>query len=188
MSDGTVYWYDDGSRLIVQWDNVAHYSAGGPYSFQAILNADGSIVFQYNSMADPDQQRHPGHPGRHRQRRPAGGLQHAVRGRRPGRPDLGHPPVADRDPDLGHDLRAGDSTTLDVAFDASGLVGGTYDGFIRIVSNDPDEPDYQVPVQLDVTGAPDIEVSPPVFDFGPCSWGRRPDRRTIVVRNAGTDL
>ena len=39
-------------------------------------------------------------------------------------------------------------------FDATGLVGGTYDGIIRILSNDPDSGLIEVPATLDVTGVP----------------------------------
>ena len=53
----------------------------------------------------------------------------------------------------------GGSTVLSVNFDATGLLGGDYDGIIRILSNDPDEPSYDVPVALHVTGAPDLAVA-----------------------------
>jgi hypothetical protein len=49
----TVYWHNDGTRLIVQYDNVEHYFSGGPYTFQVILHQNGSIDYQYLSMADP---------------------------------------------------------------------------------------------------------------------------------------
>ena len=46
----------------------------------------------------------------------------------------------------------GQTTTVDVTFDSTGLIGGTYDGFLCIHSNDPDERLVEVPVSLTVTG------------------------------------
>ena len=61
--------------------------------------------------------------------------------RRPGGPDPGRAPVGDRHPGEGTVLGVA-APTSSVNFDASGLLGGTYDGNIRILSNDPDEPVY----------------------------------------------
>ena len=52
-SAGDVHFQSDGSRLIVQWTNAPHFQTGGPYTFQAILYADGTIDYQYLSMAAP---------------------------------------------------------------------------------------------------------------------------------------
>ena len=54
VGGGTIYYHNDGSRLIVQWDAVAHYGAGGPYTFQALLYPDGTIEYQYLDMGAPD--------------------------------------------------------------------------------------------------------------------------------------
>ena len=51
-----------------------------------------------------------------------------------------------------------------VTFDSNGLAVGSYFGNLVIDSNDPDEPQVVVPVQLDVIDCnayPDIEVTPP---------------------------
>ncbi|MCK4914744.1 MAG: S8 family serine peptidase, partial [Candidatus Eisenbacteria sp.] len=53
---GTVYYFADAGndRFIVQWDAVIHFPDGPPETFQAILNADGSIVYQYHTVAVDD--------------------------------------------------------------------------------------------------------------------------------------
>jgi hypothetical protein len=47
---------------------------------------------------------------------------------------------------------AGNSSTVNVTFDSTGLAQGTYDGIICVESNDPDTPLVEVPVSLTVTG------------------------------------
>ncbi|RKZ12475.1 hypothetical protein DRQ50_11895, partial [bacterium] len=186
VSPGTVYYYDDGTRLIVQWEGVVHYGSGGPYSFQAILNADGSIVFQYGPLGPPvDEctvglQNGNGTDGLQvafNTAYPAGGL--AVR-------MYAVPQWITVSPREGT-VWSGNNVVIDVDFDASGLVGGLYDGVIRVVSNDPVTPDFNVPVQLDVTGAPDIDVDPMVHDFGDLFLGATAQLE-VSVRNTGSDL
>ncbi len=51
---GTMYYYADtaNSRFIVEWAGVDHYNPiGNPETFEVILNADGSIVYQYATVA-----------------------------------------------------------------------------------------------------------------------------------------
>ncbi|MGG7564541.1 S8 family serine peptidase [Rhodovulum sp. DZ06] len=52
LQGGTVYhWHDAANeRFIVQYENVALYNGTGTVTFQAILEADGDIVFQYEDM------------------------------------------------------------------------------------------------------------------------------------------
>jgi hypothetical protein len=45
---------------------------------------------------------------------------------------------------------ASGSTPVDVTFDSTAVPIGTYDGLLCVVSNDPDEPIIEVPVQLEV--------------------------------------
>ena len=51
-SSGTVYHHYDAeqNRFIVQYQNVARYEVEDALTFQTILNADGSIVYQYDNM------------------------------------------------------------------------------------------------------------------------------------------
>ncbi|HIC87928.1 MAG TPA: DUF11 domain-containing protein [Anaerolineae bacterium] len=47
------YWSNEHDTLVVSFLEVPRYGGGGPYSFQAILRADGSITYQYLDMNDP---------------------------------------------------------------------------------------------------------------------------------------
>ena len=49
---GSIYHHYDAEadRFIVQYQDVARYEVEGALTFQTILNADGSIVYQYNNL------------------------------------------------------------------------------------------------------------------------------------------
>jgi hypothetical protein len=48
------YWYDSAnSRFIVEYYEVMHFGSGGPYTYEAILQADGTIIFQYLDVNAP---------------------------------------------------------------------------------------------------------------------------------------
>ena len=47
---GQVYRYESNDSVIVTWDNIQHYGSGGPYTFQIIILANGTITYQYNNM------------------------------------------------------------------------------------------------------------------------------------------
>ncbi len=44
------YWSNNQDTLVVSYVGVPRYASGGPYTFQVILRADGSITYQYQSM------------------------------------------------------------------------------------------------------------------------------------------
>ena len=90
------------------------------------------------------------------------------------------------DPESGT-VPAGGSAAVAVTFDATDLLGGDYQGAIRVRSNDPDEPERTVPMQLHVTGAPDIEAAPTSLDFGSLFVGAT-SIKTLSVTNEGTDV
>ena len=185
-STGDVYYHNDGNRLIVQWNAVPHYSAGGPYTFQAVLYPDGTIEYNYLSMTSPNNSASVGLQNA----TGTDGLQVAF--------NTGYvhdnltvrifavPQWLTAEPTSGT-VYAGGNTTLNVHFQTEGLLGGTYEANVRILSNDPDEPNSIVPVTLTVIGAPDVNLVPQSYDFGPVFIGASPTT-IISVQNPGTDV
>jgi subtilisin family serine protease len=179
------YYYNDGTRLIVEYYDVPHYSTGGNYTFEIILYPDGMILYQYLSMGDPTNSATVGIQNAARD----DGLEVVFNS------DYIHdnlavkiakmPQWVDVAPTSGR-VYGGSSLDVSVAFDATGLLGGDYDASIFIASNDPDEDPVTVPVSLHVTGAPDIAVAPTTVDFGGVFIGATVST-TVVVSNPGTD-
>jgi len=46
------YWSNGEDALVISYVEAPHYGDGGPYTFQVILRADGSITYQYQSMTE----------------------------------------------------------------------------------------------------------------------------------------
>lgn len=80
----------------------------------------------------------------------------------------------------------GEAVDVEVLFDASGLLGGTYEATIEVTSNDPVTPVVPVPAALTVIGAPDIDLSADRLDFGPLFVGQSRSL-TLTVHNRGSD-
>ena len=99
---------------------------------------------------------------------------------------------ADVPPWLGVDLvsgslTAGESTEVGVIFNATGLFGGLHTANLVIGSNDPVTPELRVPVDLTVTGVPDIAVIPSAIDFGTI-FVDGSEQLTLSIENVGTDV
>jgi hypothetical protein len=48
-------WYNtDGSQLVISYIGVPHYSSGGPYTYQIVLNSNGIIRYNYQEINYPD--------------------------------------------------------------------------------------------------------------------------------------
>jgi len=50
--DGTIYYYRDGERFIVEYHHWGEWIAGTQLTFQVILSAEGSITFQYQQVQE----------------------------------------------------------------------------------------------------------------------------------------
>jgi subtilisin family serine protease len=150
---GTIYYYQDvaNQQFIVEWDAVDHYSPSGNYeTFQAILKADGSMVFQYRTVSlgtsctvgveSPDG---------------SDGLQ-VVYDAAYLHNDLAIviasvPPISwvSATPDQGT-IGPGEQADLPVTFDATGLALGVYLAEMTITTNDPDHSAVVIPLTLNV--------------------------------------
>jgi len=149
-SAGAIYYHHDeaGGRFIVEWDDVNHYSASDPETFQVILYPDGRIVYQYavvqagtsctvgiENLDGTD------------------GLQ-MVYNAAYLHPEMAIEIAADEpwvsvDPMSGTVAPLGDAT-LTVTFSAEDVPVGDYAGTITVHGNDPDNPTHDIPVTLHV--------------------------------------
>ncbi|MGE0021312.1 MAG: S8 family serine peptidase [Draconibacterium sp.] len=80
----------------------------------------------------------------------------------------------------------GTSEQTGIKMKAAGLVSGLYEADILLSSNDPANPEVRVPVSLNVTAIPDIDVSPMTIDFGEVfiSVGKE---ELMTITNTGMD-
>ena len=162
--DGGMIYYKsepENGRFIVMWDAVPHYSYSGdglPVTFEVILNADGSIVYQYGPMNEVD-----GATVGIENADGTDGLQVAF--------DAEYlyeglavyfylpPPLTWVTADPLDGVVAGmGNQPVDVTFDATDLAVGTYYAEMTVVSNDQDESQIALPITLTVTD------STPVLD------------------------
>ena len=147
---GEVYYYNDGSRLIIQFEirRIAQFSPPY-YSMQTILYPNGDIVYQYNGLGT-------------RQDSATIGIQNAD-----GDDGLmvafnevyaeegmairfsAAPEWLVAEPTSGT-LEPGECAEITVTLDASELEEGDYTGSLDIASNDPDEGLLSVPVTFHV--------------------------------------
>jgi hypothetical protein len=81
---------------------------------------------------------------------------------------------------------ANDSVTLDVLLDASSLFGGTYEAELNISSNDPSNEVVTIPVTLNVTGIPDIQIEQDTINFGEI-FTNFIDSIALTIHNDGTE-
>ncbi len=155
---GNIYTYADAanSRFIVQWDAVPLLSGGAIQTFQVILNADGTIINQYESVSNAGFctvgiENGTGDTGlevTHNWPYLHDGL--AVLISQPDPWVLASP--------LSASVSPSNSSDVIVSYDAADLSVGTYNATLRLFSNDPFDPVIVVPITLDVTGATGVNV------------------------------
>jgi hypothetical protein len=160
-----VLWLAEPHVFTVQYQGVLRMNGGGPYTFQIVLFDSGDILFQYLEMVGlaysetigiQDDSGTTALPIAFNAPYVHDGL--AVR-------LLLQKDWVTATPGSGR-LRSGESASVALAFDASGLAAGTYEGRLPISANDPDRPSVELPLALFVEGAPAIAVEPAAADFG----------------------
>jgi hypothetical protein len=50
---GQVYYYSDGSELVISYVGIMHYISGGPYTFEVVIRQSGTVYYEYQSMGTP---------------------------------------------------------------------------------------------------------------------------------------
>ncbi|MGB7063486.1 MAG: choice-of-anchor J domain-containing protein [Candidatus Zixiibacteriota bacterium] len=156
---GNIYYHSDGSRLVIEYDHVMRYGTTYYYTMQIILYPNGKIIYQYLTM-DGDR------------------LDESTIGIENAAGDDGlqvvynanyvHDNLAIRfsaapswivyDPESGS-VPVGETDTVDVTFDATGILSGDFYGALIVSGNDPDNPVDTVPAHMTVL-APDMTLSP----------------------------
>ncbi|MGE5175287.1 MAG: S8 family serine peptidase [Hyphomicrobiales bacterium] len=180
------YYYNDGTKLVIQYQDVTRLSDTGTNTFEIVLYPNGTILYQYLTMNMA--LKTSGTIGIQNQDR-NDGLQVvfnatyiknslAVRFRPPAR-FLTVSPASGTVP-------PGGFVDLNVGFNAADLFGGVYEGAVRIQGNDPVLPELEVPARLTVTGVPDIAATPDPVEFGNVFIGF-PGIRELTIQNRGTD-
>ena len=186
--NGQAYYYPDGNRFILQYKNWDNYSPSGElYNFEVILYRNGRILNQYQSMTTND-------------------LAGATIGIQNGAKDDGltvvynanyvhnnlavefRPPAGwlQLSPEAGT-VPPGGYVDVDVAFDATQLIGGLYTANIDVSTNDPANAAIRVPVSLQVTGIPDVDATPASLTF-PMTYVGYSRTLTTTIKNVGTDV
>src|SRR5678815_2164699 len=184
------WYYNDGTRFIVQFNNVDRHSTTAPspahLTFQAIFYPNGRIVLQYLTMPGILNEATIGQQNSSRN----DGLQvvfnsayvHdnlAVEFRAPV-DFLSLSPTSGTIP-------AGGSANIDVRIDASALIGGDYPAAIDLSTNDPARGLITVPLSLHVTGIPDVDLTPASLGF-PTTYLGFASSLPFSIRNVGTDV
>jgi hypothetical protein len=156
---------EDG-RFTVQWHDVPRYETGAKTTFQAILERDGTIIFQYAKVpesigATVGIESGNGEDGIMVQFNAGWWLEpgKVVRFTAPAVWALADQPNGVIPP--------GGAVDLGLEFDAEGLEEGVHAAMMRITTNDPDNLNLEIPLILSVSGlsaAPDSDL-PRVLDF-----------------------
>ncbi len=160
---GNIYYQDMGDgRFIVQWDELPHFPNDGSFTFQAILNASGSMLFQYENIA----------PAAGDENSATIGIEDATAS--DGLQVVFNAPYVHNElavrissiwvsatPTGGVVVPAG-SENVELLFDSAGLAEGTYTADMTITTNEPDGASTTV---IPLTFIVDIDVPVELIGF-----------------------
>jgi hypothetical protein len=183
-ASASVFYYNDGTRLIVEYQNVRYSGRATYFTFETLLYPDGRIVYQYQSVGDTSTSACVGLQNATRD----DGLQiafntpyahdHLAISLAPGPSWLSVSPAEGT-------VAGGAQLPLAVRFDAAGLGEGDYSGRLIVASNDPNDARQDVPVELHVTGVPSLALAPARLDFSPIFLGTAA-AETLTASNVGS--
>lgn len=165
---GVIYFYtNDVDSCVVAWVGIPRFSDGGSLTFETVITADGNIVVQYLDMQGTVNSCTVGIENMDG----TDGLQ-VVYNSSYVSDGLAVKFVAptfwlDVDPNFGMN-QPGESSDFTVTFDATDLDLGVYSGYLRIDSNDPDNPTMAVECTLTVsrqTGIADGDPLPTSYSL-----------------------
>ena len=159
---GTIHYFGSQAEFTVQYTDVPHYSGAGVlglYTFQVILNRNGTMLYQYLDMRQTITSATIGIENTDA----SDGLEIVFNA-----PYM-HDSLAIRiasesvwlseNPNSGT-VPPGGSMDVQVIANSTGLTGGDYLARVIINSNDPITPDTSIPVRMTVGGIPIIAVTP----------------------------
>ncbi len=147
---GQMYYFPWGDHFVVQWNEIQHYSGGGPETFQVVIYADGNILFNYKTVDTGNScsvgiENESGDDGLqvvfdssylHNEMTILFSSDYL-------QPWLTIFPLAVTVPPGGESI-------VSASFDSVELLEGVYTGTINILSNDPDEMIIELPVTMHV--------------------------------------
>jgi hypothetical protein len=181
---GKIYYYNDGSKLIIEYDHVVRYGTTDCiYTMEAILYPNGKIIYQYKEMTGAR-------------------TNEATIGIENGTGTVGlevvynalyvHANLAIKfsaapgwlvfSPEFGT-VPAFGTDTIDVTFDATGILGGSFHGAFIINSNDPDTPVKTIDARMNIL-VPKMTVSPESIATS-CNEGGGSFNVTFAINDTG---
>ncbi len=83
-------------------------------------------------------------------------------------------------------IAPGDSMQFNIELKTSGLQAGLYQTVLKIASNDPLHPIVEIPVAMEISGNPEMTVTPDSLDFGSPQQYVSVDRN-LLIQNSGCD-
>jgi subtilisin family serine protease len=151
---GAIYSYATPDYVIVQYQDVPKYGSATTATFQAIIYADGSIKYQYQDVD--------GYSGTTSatigvENEDGTDALPVVFNSEYVKDNLA---VLIKSPFVVGTVEAGTTVNVDLAIDAENIYDGTYEAPLKVLSNDPANPEIEIPTTLTVIGTPEITVSP----------------------------
>ena len=162
-NSGDIFYQNDATRTIIQFDQVARFDGGGNTTFQVILNSDGRVQFLYKDL--------PAVSGD-----VTVGLQNGAQNEGLtisfGTPYL-HPSLAItlipslRDEEwfqvspLTGSVMPGEPQDISVAFDATRFVSGVYNGILELKGDCSDPTLVVIPITMTLNTPPEVTLTSP---------------------------